>query len=92
MYTANMVMAYFQVSLLVLGPLLVPVFLKKWLWFGIVGMGYLFYAGIGLLLFMYEDVESFGTLYGIAIPLFIGFISIVGLISQLIADRLKRQA
>lgn len=92
MYAADMIMAVFQVSLLVLGPLLLPAFLKKWIWFSIVGISYLLYAGLGVLLFRYEDVESFGTLYGIVIPLVIGGASIAGIIAQLIADRLKKSA
>ncbi|WP_162287821.1 hypothetical protein [Indiicoccus explosivorum] len=75
-------------ALLLIGaPLLVPLFLKKRVWAMTAAAGYALYILWGVLLHYSADITEYGTGYGMLIPFYLLFITVLGVLFQKWSDR-----
>lgn len=63
---------------IVLSPVLLPALAKKWIAFWITLTGYVVYALWGVVLYFTEDIQDYGTGYGLFIVPYIIVLTIVG--------------
>lgn len=80
-------MGAIQMAVFLVAPLLVPLWLQRFVWFGVVAISYIFYLmGILYLRFTSGDAE-FETGYGRFILYYLIAVSLAGYLLQKLADR-----
>lgn len=75
----------------IVGPLLLPIIGKQWTWLITIIAGYLIYAFWGLFLHWTSDVTEYGTGYGMLIPPYLIFITILGIIFQKASSKAQKE-
>ncbi|AQQ51847.1 hypothetical protein [Planococcus lenghuensis] len=68
----------FQMGVLLLAPLLLPLLFKKWVWARTVAAGYALYGLWGVYLHFTADITTYGTGYGLFIVPYLILMTIVG--------------
>ncbi|MEH7883994.1 hypothetical protein V7654_06675 [Bacillus sp. JJ1609] len=74
---------------IVLSPMLIPALTKKWVAFWITFAGYALYILWGVNLYFTEDIQDYGTGYGLFIIPYIIILTIISSQFQKRADRKK---
>ncbi|MFE8699834.1 hypothetical protein ACFYKX_04275 [Cytobacillus sp. FJAT-54145] len=64
------------------GPLLYPLFTRKWKWFVTSLIGYVLYILWGVMLHSTADISEYGTGYGLLVVPYILVVTVVGVIVQ----------
>lgn len=75
-------MGRIQFGVFLLAPLLLPWWLKRYIWLGFVAAGYLFYIAWGLYLQFAGTMEEYGTGFGMMILPYLAGISLFGYLLQ----------
>ncbi|MCZ8537299.1 hypothetical protein M9R32_08915 [Paenisporosarcina quisquiliarum] len=78
---------YFILGMFLLGPIALPMLLQKWRWLWFVVAGYVLYLAIGINLYFTEDIQDYGTAYGIFIVPYLMFITFLGYVMQRVLDK-----
>ncbi|RHW36749.1 hypothetical protein D1B33_10175 [Lysinibacillus yapensis] len=81
----------FIVFIFIGGPLLLQIMAKKWTWLATVIAGYILYALWGMVLHSTSDVTEYGTGYGMLIPPYLIFITLLGMFLQKMSDKSKKE-
>ena len=81
------IIRYFILGMFLFGPIALPLLLQKWRWLWFVVAGYVLYIAIGVNLYFTEDIQDFGTAYGIFIVPYLMFITFLGYMVQRVKDK-----
>ncbi|ALS76531.1 hypothetical protein AUC31_15545 [Planococcus rifietoensis] len=83
-------MGHIQLGVFLLAPLLLPWWLKRYIWLGFVAVGYVLYIAWGLYLQVMGTMEEFGTGFGMMILPYLAGISLFGYLLQKSIDHAKQ--
>ena len=78
----NDLAGYLTIGMILLGPLLLPLLLKKWQWMKVAAVGYVLYICWGLYLHFNADIQDYGTGYGMLILPYLVIITVIGLVVE----------